>query len=135
MSFKRTYSCASSLILFLIDCRPSMYPFLMHWYICLNFGNLEYSVIDDSLCIGSHVVCKTFALMFLRNLLTSDCCGMCLHIKSIGISGVIYGFALLYISISGGQYVVSSLLLFMFDISEILFIVEVMKIYVPCVVS
>ena len=56
--------------------------------------------------------------------MTSDCCRMCLWIKFIGMSGVINGFSLLYISIPGGQYVVSNLLLSMFDISEMLPIVE-----------
>ena len=87
-----------------------MYLFLIYWYICLNFGDLEYSLINDCLCIGSCVVCKSFVLMFCKNLLTSNCYGMCLHIKFIGISGVINGFPLLYSSISGGQYVVSNLL-------------------------
>ena len=38
------------------------------------------------------MVCKTFVCIFLRNLPTSDCCGMCLCIKLIGVSTLINGF-------------------------------------------
>ena len=83
-------------------------------------------MINDSVCIRSHIVCKSFVLMFLRNLSTSDCCGMCLCLRFIGVSGVINGFLLLYSSISSGRYVVSSLLLPMFDISKIVELVLVL---------